>query len=352
MGTKKSIDLPRLEREYKALYSVAQSFSRELSHQIERLLESHNATLGFPLQHRVKQWESIADKFERVPLKINSLRELQDLVGLRLILLFKRDLAKVRDLISKNFNVVREYDTQERLKEDQFGYSSIHFVVELQQEWLAVPTLSEMGGLRAEIQVRTLAQHIWAEASHNLQYKQKESVPPTVLRGIYRVSALLETVDLEFERVLKERDAYRNELDLIGSEQNLNVDSLERALDSLLPAKSKALDQEDYADVLEELTHFGITKHAKLGELINKHLNEVLVKEKSMGQMILDRVNQGELGGIIAERARSGVFYTHTGLTRSALELEFGDAWKEYFYDRRTALVKKQLDRSVEEINQ
>jgi ppGpp synthetase/RelA/SpoT-type nucleotidyltranferase len=32
-----------------------------------------------------------------------------------------------------------------------------------------------LGGLRAEVQVRTTAQHIWAAASHKLQYKHEES---------------------------------------------------------------------------------------------------------------------------------------------------------------------------------
>lgn len=59
-----------------------------------------------------------------------------------------------------------------------------------------------MSGLKAEVQVRTVTQHVWAAASHVLQYKQEASVPLPVRRSIYRVSALLETVDLEFERVL------------------------------------------------------------------------------------------------------------------------------------------------------
>jgi ppGpp synthetase/RelA/SpoT-type nucleotidyltranferase len=59
-----------------------------------------------------------------------------------------------------------------------------------------------------ELQLRTLAQHIWAVASHKLQYKREASVPVPIRRSINRVSALLEMVDLEFDRVLLEREQY------------------------------------------------------------------------------------------------------------------------------------------------
>ena len=54
---------------------------------------------------------------------------------------------------------MKQYDTSERLKDDQFGYSSIHIVAALPSEWLKVPTMSGLEDLKAEIQVRTLAQH-------------------------------------------------------------------------------------------------------------------------------------------------------------------------------------------------
>src|SRR5262249_41621118 len=155
-------------------------------------------SLSVPVQTRVKSQASVLEKLERLKARSIKLTELQDLVGFRIILQFRRDVAKIIELLAKNFKIVEQYDTAERLKADQFGYSSIHFVVELQDSWLAVPTMSAFGGTRAEIQVRTTAQHIWAAASHTLQYKNEASVPPGIRRAIHRVSALLETVDLEF----------------------------------------------------------------------------------------------------------------------------------------------------------
>lgn len=99
---------------------------------------------------------------------------------------------------------------------------------------LSVPSLNTLGGLAAEIQVRTMAQHIWAASSHVLQHKNESNVPLPVSRSIHRVSALLETVDFELERVLIDRERYSAEINL-SSEEPLNVDSLRKLLDSLLP---------------------------------------------------------------------------------------------------------------------
>lgn len=191
-----------LSREYSVIAPTAARFASTLQEQLEMMLATGNLTLGVPIEVRVKEWESIADKIARNRLKLTSLRELTDLVGLWLILLFKRDLPAVQDLISESFSVVSHEDTSARLSETQFGYQSVHYVIKLPGDWLRVPTLADFTGLRAEIQVRTLAQHIRAAASHKLQYKSESNVPAPIRRSIYRVSAILETVDLEFERVL------------------------------------------------------------------------------------------------------------------------------------------------------
>jgi putative GTP pyrophosphokinase len=97
------------------------------------------------------------------------------------------------------FDIIKQENTTRKLREDQFGYSSMHYVVRFPKDWLVVPAMALFGEMKAEIQVRTIAQHLWADASHILQYKNEENIPEPIKRSIHRVSAILETVDLEFE---------------------------------------------------------------------------------------------------------------------------------------------------------
>ena len=333
MGKKK--DLPHnpeiLHQQYSELLPVAQRFCTGITNQIERLLEDDRIVLAFPIEHRVKAWDSISEKIKMTSVQdirnLQDVRELQDLIGLRIILLFKRDTSKVCDLIKKSFKVIKHYNTDERLKENQFGYSSIHFVIELPEEWLTVPTFNDFSKLCAEIQVRTVSQHIWAAASHTLQYKQEVSVPTSVLRSIYRVSALLEIVDLEFERVLNERDHYRSKLDT-SSGNILNVDLLEKLLDEMLPSENK-VQNEQYSELLEDLNYFGINTSDAIKQLIEKH--QEYIKSEELKWLCLGRAEADADDEFIDhKRIEKGVFFQHVGLVRNALEAEFGDNWINY----------------------
>ena len=68
-------------------------------------------------------------KLRRLPAAAESLREVQDLVGLRLMLLFRRDIDRVGMALEGSLRVTRAYDADELLRDDQFGYSWRHYVV-------------------------------------------------------------------------------------------------------------------------------------------------------------------------------------------------------------------------------
>jgi hypothetical protein len=183
-----------------------------------------------------------------------------------------------------------------------------------------------MRGLKAEIQVRTIAQHIWAAASHDLQYKHEESVPLPVRRAIYRVSALLETVDLEFERVLEQRALYRDDVNVSKTTDTLNVDLLEKVLDSLLPADNKK-DDEDYADLLTDFLYFGLDTVPKLQSLIEKHISKILEVD---AEIVKGKRKEYLVNETHSERIAKGVYLTHAGLAREALLQEFGEEFNAY----------------------
>lgn len=316
-----------LKNEYFQMKPVAEHFCVELVKQVETLVEQNKMQLGFPIQARIKTWASIEEKLTRVGLKLRSISDLQDIVGIRIIFLFKRDADKFHEVILNTFNIIKQENTTKRLREDQFGYSSMHYVVKFPKDWLIVPAMSLFGEMKAEIQIRTIAQHLWADASHILQYKNEANVPEPIKRSIYRVSAILETVNLEFERVLNERETYRQEVRPDNGIEKLNTDLLEIILDSLLPPENKDVD-ERYDELLNDLIHFNIDDVNKLKELINKNIEAVLDEEKNT---ILARQMEGLIPSDDPHRVfEKGVYFTHIGLVRCALEIEFDEKWLKY----------------------
>lgn len=312
----------QFKKEYDTLKPKAVQLERELTHQLDKILGDAEISLGVPMQSRIKTWDSLAkklndpaDRFKNV----KSIGTIQDIVGFRVILLFARDVEKACTLIRNHLTIHREYDPKDKLKDDQFGYASIHFVVKLPDSWLATPSCKGLEDILAEIQIRTVAQHTWAAASHVLQYKNEGNIPRELRRAIHRVSAMLELVDLEFERVLAERDAYRTAADVSNVDDMLNVDLLAETMDMFLPEGNR-IQGEEYSDLLRELKRFGIDTLSGLRELITNYLEKVLDDDASEVEKVRDSIAHEEyILGVSMQRIEKGAFYSHTGLVERML---------------------------------
>lgn len=176
--------------------------------------------------------------------------------------------------------------------------------------------------LSAEIQVRTMAQHIWAAASHKLQYKQEENIPQPLKRSIHRVSALLETVDLEISRLNNERNSYLKSLDVAEENLQLDVDIAAKILADMWPAKNLSPSEEDYDGLVTELRHFRIEDSNSLKSFIEKHREKQLKDEEDLIENLSCRQ---DLPTLITDRISRGFYFTQVALTRGAIRDEFGE---------------------------
>lgn len=321
------LSFDHLHTEYKENYPLYEKLCSELVTQIEELISEAEISIIFPIESRVKTWKSILHKCQRNHINPEKLEEISDIAGLRIILLFRRDLDKICEIIEHNFEIHKKEDTYQRLDTDQFGYGSIHYELTPPESWFIIPTLRHLKGLKAEIQVRTASQHIWAAASHILQYKRESDVPFPIRRSINRAAAILETVDLEFERVLEERGDYLNQLNIMD-DKTINTDSLRSLLDRILPENNKE-EPEEYAKLLEELSNLNISTVDEVEEIINRNWKKVIEEEEERVAECKMELEKGlELEGTSKERIIKGVFFTHSGLLRNTLVYEFGEKYQ------------------------
>lgn len=315
-------NLERLQVDYPAASLVSNKVVRCLLEQITALIDRAGVTLGVPIESRVKSWGSIKEKIERQSLSVSGLDDIQDLSGVRIILLFRDDLKTMDALIKEHLDVLSYEDTSGRLEHDQFGYQSNHYSIKIPDSWSKIPSYADLSGKMAEIQVRTVAQHIWAAASHKLQYKREDSVPPPLRRSINRVSALLETVDLEFTRILAERKEYVIEKEeRYGDDEILNVDLLARVLADIYPEENADhVRPQRYDVLLKEVGEFGISTVKELKDILIPERESVLKDDKIRASQF-DPSEEEDDDGIEETIARTsrGVFYTHIGLARVSL---------------------------------
>ena len=152
---------------------------------------------------RIKEPTSLQTKFNSKE-KYKKLSDITDLVGLRIITTYLKELEYIKFQIERNFVVDEEnVNMNEPSDLSQFGYSSLHFIIQGTKEKGLKSGNQKFSGLKCEIQTRTLLQHAWAETSHKIDYKIQSNIAFKHRRKLFRIAALLELADEEFEYLRK-----------------------------------------------------------------------------------------------------------------------------------------------------
>ncbi|UOG18689.1 hypothetical protein [Acinetobacter sp. PK01] len=191
--------------------------------------------------------------------------DMTDLAGIRVITLIESDIQKVSDLIHKLFNVHKEdsVNKTESLGEDKVGYRSVHFVCDIGEAREELPEWKFLKGRCFEIQVRTALMHAWAEIEHDRGYKLGGKLPSDLARRFGLLSGLLESADLEFNRLTVEIEEYAKSLDTNIKENNLDIELTTLGVSKLIKKRLEFLNymispEERLSTVIKELEDFGI----------------------------------------------------------------------------------------------
>jgi ppGpp synthetase/RelA/SpoT-type nucleotidyltranferase/ADP-ribose pyrophosphatase YjhB (NUDIX family) len=197
-----------------ALFERAQPDLEELTGILEKYLEGpvHEiCPLAPTVKGRVKGIPSFVEKILRKNKYVDPLHEMTDLCGVRVVVQTKDEVDRVCRFIREHFKIDERnsLDTLDRLATKEFGYRSVHFIVQLDKK--RFPKTSEkLRMLKAEVQVRTMLQHAWADIGHDRLYKGGFPTPPLWERESARLAALLESGDNGFGRLVSGLEAYRS----------------------------------------------------------------------------------------------------------------------------------------------
>lgn len=100
----------------------------------------------------------------------NPLAQIQDQVGARVTVFYKSDVERVREVLMRYLHPVEAKDLVPP-SEWEFGYFGWHAVCLFPPELIMPEWPKEHVPLFFELQIKTLFQHAWSEANHDLGYK-------------------------------------------------------------------------------------------------------------------------------------------------------------------------------------
>lgn len=191
--------------------------------------------------YRLKQMDSFLKKIIRKGYH-DAIQDMHDKVGARIVIPFVSHLSTVDEIIRRSLDVRLFDDKSAGLGTNKFDYQSRHYDIVLKEP--IAGDLESLRGMWCEVQLRTEAQHLWAEMEHRLMYKSDQEIPKGEARRVHRLNALLEIADYEFEYT-------RNSLSQLPGAWSLRVLSgLESLYYELI---GRAYDRELSLDVLEHL---------------------------------------------------------------------------------------------------
>lgn len=153
---------------YPKLTRIASALERQISEFLART----------PHVDRVNARAKSIDRFVAKAKKIDSgqpkytdpLSQIQDQIGARIITFYLSDVEKISEVVEKYY---RPVEAKSLIPESdwEFGYVGKHYILLTPQDIIDDDIESEEVPEFFELQIKTLFQHAWSEAEHDLGYK-------------------------------------------------------------------------------------------------------------------------------------------------------------------------------------
>jgi putative GTP pyrophosphokinase len=213
--------------EYERQQPIYHDFVNKLEQLLREVLDVERLSVH-SVTGRAKTLTSLRRKLARPAADYGILSDVTDIAGIRIICYFESDVDEVARIVQSEFSLDLENTVDKRalLDPDRFGYLSLHHVVALGDDRRKLSEYRRFANLKAEIQIRSVLQHAWAEIEHDLGYKSAVVVPAHVRRRFSRVAGLLELADQEFVEIRRYLQSYADALPetIAGAPDRVGVD--------------------------------------------------------------------------------------------------------------------------------
>jgi putative GTP pyrophosphokinase len=229
------------------------------------------------IEQRIKSLESIIEKCQRKSAK--DFKQLTDIVGARVVCLFRSDMDRVGNLLAENFEIL-EIDDKISAENGALGYLSVHYLCRMPDRYKG-PRYEKTENLIFEIQVRTLCMHAWAAVSHYLDYKGDWDVPTELMRALSALSGLFYVADNEFEQFYSSRLASQAKaVDEVRRDavQEINLDTVSAYLAARFAGRH---DSGGMSELVQTIKEAGYTSMRQVESDIERALPAFLEFEKT-----------------------------------------------------------------------
>lgn len=184
-------DQENILNDYKKIKDNLESINSFLFDNIKDTLNNcRNVDL---ISFRVKTVKSFSEKINSLDanqrLKYsNPFREMQDIIGGRVVVYYKSDFQQIITELEKNYTRVEKKEIVPD-DEKEFGYEGIHYIFFIPNHIYNPYRDNNNIPYFFEFQIKTLYQHAWAQSEHGLGYKPGVELPKNIKRKLAFLAA-------------------------------------------------------------------------------------------------------------------------------------------------------------------
>jgi putative GTP pyrophosphokinase len=236
------------------------------------------------IETRVKSIVSFAKKASKVsqnninePKYNNPIKEITDLIGLRIITFFPITINKVDQVLSNEFDILEKSDKSDILdKQEKLGYKSVHYLIKFKQSRCNLSEYKMFNDMIAEVQVRTILQHAWAEIEHDIEYKSETIIPTDIKRRFMALAGLIEIADREFQSIQSDNEIIKEQSRISvnsGKLQNVEItkDSMRVYLNKKFREELEHEDDSSYDQAASMLIYIGFKDLQQVDDCIKNY---------------------------------------------------------------------------------
>lgn len=243
---------------------------------------------------RTKTVESFQEKASRMVAEPDAdptllfpepLRNLTDMVGVRVITTLPGENAEAANLIKRKRNIFDcRGDTEKdigSIESGTYGYSSRHLILRTIQndvvrsyQELLDPESKPNGSYFFECQIRTIFAHAWSEIEHDIRFKSQDprAWSPYFDRQFTATAAMLETVESAFSELHGRYETVTSYWDADGEGKvSLTPNRIKAVWQTLLPHVDRKAD-DDWGWAAELVAAHGLGKTMDLAALLQPEI--------------------------------------------------------------------------------
>lgn len=282
------------------------SYALSLKSLLNTLIRNEELSIH-SLDSRVKTRKSLEGKITKKN-KYKSIGDITDIVGIRIITHYSDDVDKIAELVESEFIIDSENSIDKRvsIEPEKFGYLSLHYIVSLNEARTSLKEYEVYKEIKAEIQIRSILQHAWAEIEHDIGYKSATGLPNEIRRYFSRLSGLLELADDEFVKIKEKITARQQEvsnvlesgsgesnLDIVALDEFLNKSKIVSEISQLIEERNGIIvygrnEDKNLEYILNSLKLINITTIAQLNEALSEMKDYISIRISWFGRSFVE----------------------------------------------------------------